>query len=126
MLEILPESDDKTLIVKASGTLTAEDYEKYFIPAMEERFEHHKKINVLIWFSDDFTGWEAQAAWDDMVFGIQHRNDFEKLAVVTGQQWIQWATNIGAYFMEGQIKTFSDDQFADALNWIKERQSQKS
>ncbi len=119
MLEILPESDDKTLIVKASAILTGDDYEKQFIPAMEKRLQHHRKINVLMLFSDDFSGWEAQAAWDDMVFGIQHRNDFEKLAVVADQQWIQWATNIGAYFMEGQIKTFPLDQFSEALDWVK-------
>ena len=120
MLELLPESDDKTLVVKVAGTLTGEDYEKHFIPAMEQRLAHHKKINVLILFDTDFNGWEAQAAWDDMVFGIQHRNDFEKMAVVADQQWIQWATQVGAYFMDGQIKTFSQDQFSDALNWIKE------
>ncbi len=120
MLEILPETDDNTLIVKASAKLTTHDYEDIFIPQLNQRLNKLGKIRVVMSFDDDFNGWEAGAAWDDFIFGVQHRHDFEKVAVVAQQQWLQWATKIGSYFMDGQVTTYTPDQFQDAINWVKQ------
>ena len=120
MLEILPETNDNTLIVKASEKLTCRDYEDIFIPQLNQRLNKLGKIKAVISFDDSFTGWEAGAAWDDFIFGVQHRHDFEKVAVVGQQKWLQWATKIGAYFMDGQVAIYAPDQFQDAVNWVKQ------
>ncbi len=119
MLEILPESDENTLIVKASSVLTSDDYEKTFIPELNHRISQSGRIKVVMIFSEDFTGWETGAAWDDLVFGIQHRNDFEKIAIVGKQKWLEWATKIGAYFMPNQIKIFKPEELQKAISWVK-------
>jgi len=73
-----------------------------------------------MYLADNFTGWEFGAAWDDAVFGLKHRHDFEKIAVVGDQKWVKWATKVGAYFLEGQVATYSSTQFLDAVTWIKQ------
>ena len=123
MLEILPETDDNTLIVKAIEKLTSRDYEDIFIPQLNLRLNKLGKLRVLMAFDDNFNGWEPGAAWDDLVFGVQHRHEFEKVAVVGEQKWLQWATKIGAYFMDGQVATYTPDQFQDAVHWVKQRES---
>jgi hypothetical protein len=70
---------------------------------------------VVLFLDKDFIGWEFGAAWDDAVFGVQHRHDFEKIAVVGDQQWLEWATKIGSYFMEGQVTTYDTTEFQDAV-----------
>ena len=120
MIEIMPESEGKTLVVKATGTLTAQDYEEVFIPQLNQRLEKFGKIRVLMYLAENFTGWELSAAWDDAVFGVKHRHDFEKIAVVGGQQWVKWATKLGGYFVDGQVVTYASDEFQDAVNWLKQ------
>jgi hypothetical protein len=52
--------------------------------------------------------------------GIQHRHDFEKVAVVSDKKWIEWATKIGSYFMDGQVAAYTPAKFNDIVAWAKQ------
>jgi hypothetical protein len=119
MIEIMPESNGSALALRASGKLTDADYKEVLIPKIEEVIKRSGKAKVLLYLPVDFTGWEAHAMWDDARFGLRHRNDFEKLAVVGGAKWVEWATKIGSYFMEGEVRTFPEAQLEEALDWIR-------
>ena len=119
MIEIMPESNGSALALKATGKLTDADYKEVLIPKIEETIKQSGKAKVLLYLPEDFAGWEAHAAWDDARFGLRHRNDFEKLAVVGGARWVEWATKIASHFMKGEVKTFSEEQLQEGLNWIK-------
>jgi len=119
MIEIMRQSAAKTLVVKATKMLTSEDYEEIFIPRLRQLIDQFGKIRVLLYLDENFSGWELGAAWDDAVFGLQHRYDFEKVAVVADQQWVAWATKVGSYFMDGQVTTYKLSEFQDAITWVK-------
>lgn len=119
MIEIMPESNGSALVFKATGKLTDADYKEVLIPKIEENIKQSGKARVLLFLPADFVGWEAHAMWDDARFGGRHRNDFEKLAVVGGARWVEWATKIGAYFMEGEVKTFPEARLTEALDWVR-------
>jgi hypothetical protein len=118
MLTIMPESKDAILAIKATGQLTDSDYKEVLIPKMEQIIERFAKARALMYLSEDFIGWEPHAMWDDAKFGLRHRNDFEKLAVVGGTKWMEWATKIAAHFMKGEVRTFSEDQMQQAVDWV--------
>ena len=120
MIEILPESSGNFLAVSATEQLTVDDYEKVFIPKLEELIRNYEKVRVLILFHDNFTGWEPGAMWDDARFGVRHKNDFEKIAIVGASSWIEWASKLGAHFMAGQLKSYASENFKDAINWATE------
>lgn len=120
MIEIMPATEGNTLIVKATETLTRQDYEDIFIPHLKQQIDRFGKIRVLVYFDANFNGWELGAAWDDAVFGVQHRHDFEKVAVVGDKKWLEWATKIGAYFMDGQVATYQSLEFQNAVAWTKQ------
>lgn len=67
---------------------------------------------------EEFQGWELEAAWDDAKFGLQHRNDFEKVAVVGGPRWVEWGMKLAAVIMCGEVKTFSEEQLEEAWKWV--------
>jgi len=115
----MPESKSSALALKATGKLTDADYKEVLIPKMEEIIKQTGKAKVLLYLPKDFTGWEAHAAWDDARFGLRHRNDFEKLAVVGGAKWVEWATKIASHFMKGEVKTFPEEQLHQALDWVR-------
>jgi hypothetical protein len=119
MIEIMPESNSSALVFKATGKLTDADYKEVLIPEIEEIIKQSGKAKVLLYLPGVFAGWEAHAAWDDAKFGLRHRNDFEKLAVVGGAKWMEWATKIAAHFMKGEVKTFPEEHLREALDWIR-------
>ena len=120
MIEIMSESEGKVLVVKATEKLTASDYEEVFIPKINQLIEEYQKVRVVVLLAENFGGWEIGAAWDDAVFGIQHRNDFEKMAVVGGSKWVQWTTKISFNFMDGQVAIYDIPDFENAVAWVKE------
>lgn len=120
MIEIMPETEGKTLVIKATDMLTSQDYEDIFIPQLRQQIDQFGKISVVIYLDENFTGWELGAAWDDALFGLQHRHDFEKIALVCDLKWVVWATKIGAYFMEGQVATYTAKEFQKAVAWVKQ------
>ena len=120
MIEILPESTDKILAVKATEKLTDADYKEVWIPALEKLIHEFGKINVVLHLDDDFQGWEAKALWDDALFGVKHRKNFSRIAVVGGAKWMDWATKIGELLMEEcAIKMFAMEDAQKAFDWVR-------
>ncbi|WP_027723174.1 STAS/SEC14 domain-containing protein [Maridesulfovibrio zosterae] len=117
MIEIMPESTGPMLAVKASKRLSEDDYAKVWIPALQEKIEKYGKGNCLLYMDENFEGWELKAMWEDTKFGIAHRNDFNKLAVVGGPSWVEWGTKIASLLMSCEVKTYEADQLAEALQW---------
>ena len=119
MISILQETEGNILAVKATGTLTAEDYEKIFIPQLTQLIEEYGKVSVIFLFSENFTGMELGAAWNDLTFGMEHRHDFEKIAVVCDSKWVEWATTLAACLVDGKVVTFSTAEYGEAISWVK-------
>lgn len=118
MIEIMSESKGKVLGVRLTGKVTDQDYEKTFIPALEKLLAEHGKIRCVYYMDEDFKGWEIGAMWDDAKFGVKHRDDFEKIAVIGGPKWAEWGTKLASHVLSGEVKTYSGDQLSDAWKWI--------
>ena len=102
--------------LKMIGKLTHEDYET-FVPILEKALKEAKGLEVdMLVDMTEFKGWKMRAAWDDMVFGLKHRKQFDKLAVVGKKKWEEVATKMMAPLMKGKIKFFKDK--AKALRWL--------
>ncbi len=117
MIEIL-ELDGNIVCLRANGKLTHDDYRQILIPRLEQVIKEHGKARILLAMGEDFHGWEPAAMWDDAKFGMQHRTDFEKCAVVGGPKWVEWATKVGALIIPCEVKTFPSNLLTDARSWI--------
>lgn len=118
MIEIL-EQDGNIVSMQAKGKLTHNDYQQVLIPRLEQVIKEHGKARILFAMGEEFHGWEPAAMWDDAKFGMQHRTDFEKCAVVGGPKWVEWATKIGTVIVSCECKTFPANQLTEARTWIK-------
>jgi hypothetical protein len=118
MIEILPESKGNLVAAKASAKLTQDDYEEVWVPALRKAIKEHGKVRSLLYLDETFQGWEAGALWEDAKLGFQNRDDFEKVAVVGGAQWVEMAVKLIAPLMEGAVKTFPTGSLQEAYDWI--------
>lgn len=100
------------------GTLTHEDYE-LFVPMIDKAMQEtpEVKMAMLVDFRK-LEGWEAKAAWDDFKFGLNHRGDFKKLAIVGNKQWHKLSAKISGWFVSGESRFFEEK--ASALAWLAE------
>jgi hypothetical protein len=118
MLEILPQSKGNILGVRLTGKVSDSDYEEIFLPALQKLINEHGKVRCLYFMDSGFEGWTLGAAWDDAKFGIRHRDDFEKCAIVGGPKWAEWATKLVSHLISAEVKTYSDDQLDEAWHWV--------
>jgi hypothetical protein len=119
MIEVMPESQGNILGIKISGTLTTQEYEEIWMPRVEAVIQAHGKLRCYCLMEDDFQGVEAGAIWDDTKFGLKHRKDFDKFAMVGAQHWMEWLMKIFAPLVSGEIKSFSREQAQEAWDWVK-------
>ncbi len=98
------------------GKLTHEDYE-VFVPILERALKEAagREVNMLVDMTE-FKGWKMHTAWDDMVFGLKHRGDFDKIAIVGKKKWEEVAVKMMAPLMKGKIKFFKNR--AKAIKWL--------
>lgn len=86
MIEIIPHRLDSILAFTAHGRVAGEDYESVLIPAVEARLKEHPKIRLLYHLDRNFSGFEAEALWDDAKVGLQHLTAWEKIALVSSNK----------------------------------------
>ena len=56
MIKIMPESTDRMLAVKATGTLTDSDYADIWIPALQKIIDKFEVANALLYTDENFKG----------------------------------------------------------------------
>ena len=103
---------------RLAGRISDEDYETVLIPAVNDILKEHEKVNALIEFSEEYEKYELGAMWEDTKFGMRHRNDFGRAAIVGAPRWIRWGANIGDKLMDAELKTFPPEQADKAWSWV--------
>jgi hypothetical protein len=118
MFQELAESQGNVIGYKAIGKLTDDDY-KEMVPKLDQLIEEKGNIRMLLQL-EDFHGWEMEAAWDDLKFGLKHRNDIERLAVVGDRQWEKLMADLVKPFMSGQVQYFETPELRKAWEWLRQ------
>ena len=108
--------NSNTLRIDANGKLHHSDYQK-LTPEVEKLIAKHDKIRIII-VTDDFHGWDLQAAWDDLKLGLKHHKSIERFALVGDKKWMEWLSKSAAWMINGEVKFFEKPQQADAEAWI--------
>jgi hypothetical protein len=120
VIEIVPTVRDNVLAVKAVGKVTREDYSLVLIPAVEEMLKKYDKIRFIYELGRDFRGFTAGALWDDAKVGFRHLTAFEKIAVISDEEWITTAVTFFALFIPCPVKIFRTEEMSSAQLWINE------
>lgn len=116
MFEFLPETHGRFVAIKASGRLTDEDY-RSFAPKLEALIREHGPIRLLVDLTA-FEGWTAHAAWDDFTFGLRHRRDFERIALVGDKKWEGLAARMARAVMKAEVRRFATRDRQIAWDYI--------
>jgi hypothetical protein len=75
-------------------------------------------LSILFLMDETFTGWELGAAWDDAAYGLKHRADFARIALVGGPKWVGWCMAATGFLIKGEIRTFPAEHLQKAWAWV--------
>ncbi|WP_448212460.1 STAS/SEC14 domain-containing protein [Colwellia sp. MEBiC06753] len=104
--------------LKAVGKLTHQDYQT-ITPMIDSALASVETPKVKMFFDgNELEGWELRAAWDDFKLGLKHGNEFEKIAVVGNDKWLEFGVKVGAWFVSGEIQYFNNQP--EALAWLEQ------
>ncbi len=119
MIETMNGLPDEVLGIRATGRITAADYETVVVPAVENRLRRHDRIRLLYYIGPEFEGIDAHAVWDDAKVGLMHLGAWERMAVVTDVEWIRAASRFFGFMMPAEVRVFDNARLDEARDWIR-------
>ncbi|MGB5810224.1 MAG: STAS/SEC14 domain-containing protein [Polyangiales bacterium] len=120
MIELIHDVPERVLALKASGEVTARDYQDVLVPALEEKLSKIKKVRLLYVLDDDFEKYTGSAAWEDTKVGMKHLTAFDRVAIVTGVDWVENMVKALGFAMPGEVRVFDNDELPQAREWVSE------
>ncbi len=104
---------DNVISVAVIGEFTLVDYQEFEKHVL---YKSHAddKINLLVDLRNmvDYT---VDVAWEDIKFMHEHGSDFDRVAVVTDDQWQTWSAWLSNLFTDANVLVFSE--FDQAMEW---------
>ena len=116
MFEFLPQSDGRYVAVKVTGTLDDADYHA-FMPKLATIIAEKGPIRLLLDLTE-FKGWTAGGAWSDLGFELQHRRDFERIAIVGDGAWDDVAMRLRQWILHAEVRQFPAEDWWIAWDYI--------
>ncbi|RAO76079.1 STAS/SEC14 domain-containing protein [Dyella jiangningensis] len=108
---------------RASGQVTAQDYERVLVPDVEAAFALNRKLRLLYHVGPDFTGFDPGAMWEDAMLGFRHFSGWDRVALVTDVPWLRVAALAMGFAVPAQFKLFNNIELDEATTWIGEAHS---
>lgn len=100
--------------VAVFGEFTLADYQE-FEEKVLYRSHADELVNVLFDWRDmvDYT---VDVAWEDIKFIRKYGGEFNRVAIITGDQWRAWGAWVANLFVDADIRVFKD--YAEAKAWV--------
>ncbi|MCB9877342.1 MAG: STAS/SEC14 domain-containing protein [Planctomycetes bacterium] len=106
------------LHLRATGTLTAADYQQ-LTPAIAAHVDAHGSARLLIELRD-FRGWTAGALWHDAHFSPPYAERVERVAIVGDRARPQGLAPFCRAFPAAELRYFHGHERDAALRWLHE------
>jgi hypothetical protein len=106
---------DNIVSMSVLGRFTLDDY-KEFEEAVLYGLKFQGVVNLLIDLRD-MLSFSLDVAWEEIKFSREHANDFDRVAILTSNEWIAWSAWVNRLFVDADIRLFDDIQQAES--WLK-------
>lgn len=108
------DTNGNQIAVTVMGQFTLDDYRE-FEQAVVYGVQFQGAVNVLFDLRD-MLSYSVDVAWEELKFSREHKNDFDRIAILTGDQWVAWSMWVNRLFMSADIRLFDDLEMAQA--WL--------
>lgn len=108
------EQEGNCLAVEINGEFSAADFREFEACALYQiRFHGALRLLLDLRYMQSYT---IDVVWHELQFVRDHRQAFDRVAVITDNQWLSWTGWISNLFIDADVATFDDDSTARA--WL--------
>jgi hypothetical protein len=109
-----------TLGFEAVGEVDDDDVEDVLVPALRQWTAERGKIRLLYLLGPRLEEFEGDAVSENAKFVARHPTAFERVAVVSDEEWLGRAIKALSILLPGQAKAFPILELTAAKSWLAE------
>jgi hypothetical protein len=103
---------------EAIGEVEDDDWEEVAEPLLREELAKGRKLRVLFVLGPAAREVEGDAVGAGAGFGARHATSFDRVAVVSDEDWLRPALATLSFLVPGKAKGFRVTELADAKAWL--------
>ena len=120
MLQRMRDMPAGTIGFEAIGEVEDDDWEETVEPVLRHEMADGRKIRLLYLLGADARDVEGDAVTADTGFRARHATSFERVAVVSDEDWMRPAVRALSALLPGKAKAFRVHDLAAAKAWLAE------
>ena len=118
MLKQMTDMPSGTVGFEAVGEVDDDDFEKMVEPVLRRIIAEGRKVRLLYLLGVRFREYEGDALKEEMKFAIHHPSAYERVAVVSDEEWLRPALRLLSVLVPGQLRGFRVAELAAAKSWV--------
>jgi SpoIIAA-like len=118
MLRAISDMPDGTIGFEAIGEVEDDDWEATVEPVLRTQIAEGRKVRMLYLLGAQTREIERDALAADAGFRARHATSFERLAVVSDEDWVRPALRALSFLLPGKAKGFRVRELAEAKAWL--------
>jgi hypothetical protein len=118
VLERIHDMPAGTLGFEAVGEVDDDDVEKVLGPALRQWVAERGKIRLLYLLGPRLEEFEGDAISENAKFVARHPTVFERVAVVSDDEWLRPAIRALSILLPGEVKVFPIRELTAAKKWL--------
>ena len=118
MLRRMDDMPAGTIGFEAVGDVEDDDWEEAVEPLLRTQIAAGEKVRLLYLLGPQADDVEGDAMKADTEFRARHASAFERVAVVSDEDWMRPALRALSFLMPGKAKGFRVSELDDAKAWL--------
>ena len=107
-----------TIGFEAVGEVEDDDWEEAVEPVLRQEIADGRKLRLLYVLGPRAHDVEGDAVQADTEFRARHASSFERVAVVSDEDWMRPALRALSFLMPGKAKGFRTGELEEAKAWL--------
>ncbi len=118
MLKQVRDMPPGTIGFEAVGKVDDEDFEKAVAPMLRRVIAEGRKVRLLYLLGPRLDEYEGDALKEEVKFAAHHPSAYERVAVVSDEEWLRPALRIHSVLVPGQLRGFPVADLDAAKAWV--------
>jgi hypothetical protein len=120
MLQPISDMPAGTIGFEAIGEVEDDDWEEAVEPVLRREIADGRKVRLLYLLGPESRDVEGDAMSADTGFRMRHATSFDRVAVVSDEDWIRPALRALSFLLPGKAKGFRVRELEAAKAWLAE------
>jgi hypothetical protein len=118
MLRRMRDMPAGTVGFEAIGKVEDDDFEHAVEPVLRGEIAAGRKIRLLYLLGTEMGEYEADTLTEEMQFAVRHPSAYERVAVVSDEDWLRPALRVLSVLVPGQLRGYPVAQLPRAREWL--------